>query len=82
MKKRRAIKLVNTLTLNAAIIISLMYLVFFGIDRVNTAMEFINNDITKWLLVILAVITIYNSVARMCLDRKLDRKRKMKEQKR
>lgn len=82
MKKRRAIKLINTLTLNAAIIISLMYLVFFGIDRVNTAMEFINNDITKWLLVILAVITIYNSVARMCLDRKLDRKRKMKEQKR
>ena len=82
MNKRRAVKLINTLTLNAAVIISLMYLVFFGIDRVNTAMEFINNDITKWLLVILAVITIYNSVARMCLDKKLDRKRKMKEQKR
>ncbi len=81
MKKRRAVKLLNTVTLNAAIVISLMYLVFFGIDRVNTAMEFINNDITKWLLVILAVITIYNSVARMCLDRKLDRKRKTKEQK-
>jgi uncharacterized membrane protein SirB2 len=81
MNKRRAVKLINTLTLNAAVIISLMYLVFFGIDRVNTAMEFINNDITKWLLVILAVITIYNSVARMCLDRKLDRKRKTKEQK-
>ena len=82
MNKRRAVKLINTLTLNASVIISLMYLVFFGIDRVNTAMEFINNDITKWLLVILAVITIYNSVARMCLDKKLDRKRKMKEQKR
>ena len=81
MNKRRAVKLINTLTLNAAVIISLMYLVFFGIDRVNTAMEFINNEITKWLLVILAVITIYNSVARMCLDRKLDRKRKTKEQK-
>ena len=81
MNKRRAVKLINTLTLNAAVIISLMYLVFFGIDRVNTAMEFINNDITKWLLVILAVITIYNSVARMWLDRKLDRKRKTKEQK-
>lgn len=81
MNKRRAVKLINTLTLNAAVIISLMYLVFFGIDRVNTAMEFINNDITKWLLVILAVITIYNSVARMCLDRKLDRRRKTKEQK-
>ncbi|MBR5010716.1 MAG: hypothetical protein IKY06_08750 [Clostridia bacterium] len=81
MRKRRSTKLINTLTLNAAIIISLMYLVFFGIDRVNTAMEFINNDITKWLLVILAVITIYNSVARMCLDRRLDRKRKTKEQK-
>ncbi len=81
MNKRRAVKLINTLTLNAAVIISLMYLVFFGIDRVKTAMEFINNDITKWLLVILAVITIYNAVARMCLDRKLDRKRKTKEQK-
>ena len=41
---------------HAAIILSMMYFVFFCIDRVNSAMAFINNDITKWLLVILGVI--------------------------
>lgn len=46
---------------HAAIILSLMYLVFFVIDRINNAMEFINNDMTKVLLVLLAVISIVNA---------------------
>ena len=46
---------------HAAIIISAMYFVFFFIDRVNPAMAFINNDLTKILLCVLCVIAICNA---------------------
>ena len=55
---------------HAAIILSMMYFVFFCIDRVNSAMAFINNDITKWLLVILGVISIYDAVLLIVGDQK------------
>lgn len=45
-----------------SIIISVMMIVFFFIDRVNSAMAFINNDITKILLLILSIISIINSI--------------------
>jgi len=38
---------------HAAILIANMYYVFFGIDRVNTAMNFINNGYTKFLLLVM-----------------------------
>jgi hypothetical protein len=41
-----------------SIILSGMLLTFFIIDRVNTAMAFINNDITKWLIGISAVLSM------------------------
>lgn len=44
------------------IVISGMYLVFFIIDVQNSAMAFINNDITKVLLLILSVGSILSSV--------------------
>lgn len=46
---------------HAAILLSNMYIVFFFIDRVNTAMQFINNSITKFLLLLLCIITTINS---------------------
>lgn len=58
---------------HAAIIISVMYFVFFFIDRVNTAMAFINNDMTKFLLFGLCVITIANAVFLIADDRKRTR---------
>ena len=58
---------------HAAIIMSLMYLVFFFIDRVNTAMAFINNDMTKVLLLILCVISVVNAVLLIADDRKRTR---------
>ena len=64
---------------HTAIIISLMYLIFFGIDRVNAAMNFINNDMTKWLLVALAVISIANAVTVIALDRR-EAERQWREQ--
>jgi len=47
---------------HAAIILSGMYLVFFLIDRVNSAMAFINNEITKHLLLILCAISVVNAI--------------------
>lgn len=38
---------------HAAILIANMYFVLFGIDRVNTAMNFINNGYTKCLLLVM-----------------------------
>ena len=42
---------------HVAIVLSGMYVVFFLIDRVNSAMAFINNDITKWLLLVLCAVS-------------------------
>ncbi|MBQ3575123.1 MAG: hypothetical protein IJA26_05610 [Clostridia bacterium] len=69
--KARLFKLIE----HAVIIISIMYFVFFIIDRVNSPMAFINNDITKMLLLILCILTIFNSVRLICLDRKEERRR-------
>lgn len=60
---------------HAAIVISAMYFVFFFIDRVNSAMAFINNDITKGLLFALCVISILNSVRLISIDRRTERAR-------
>ncbi len=48
---------------HAAIILSGMILVLLIIDSINPAMTFINNNITKNLLWILCVISIFNAVA-------------------
>lgn len=60
---------------HAAIVISAMYFVFFFIDRVNSAMAFINNGITKGLLFALCVISILNSVRLISIDRRTERAR-------
>lgn len=48
---------------HAAILICNMYVVFFLIDRVNQAMNFIDNSLTKGLLSILCVISFFNARA-------------------
>lgn len=69
-KGSRKLAALRTILSHAAIILSLMYLVLFVIDRINNAMEFINNDITKVLLVILAVIAIVNAEIALFSERK------------
>ena len=44
------------------IVISGMYLVFYIIDVQNSAMAFINNDMTKVLLLILAICSTLSSI--------------------
>lgn len=43
---------------HGAILIANMFIVFFLIDRVNTAMNFIDNGLTKGLLLALGVIVL------------------------
>ena len=41
-----------------ALVLSLMHVVFLIVDRFNRPMAFVNNDITKWLLSISALIIL------------------------
>ena len=43
---------------HVGIVLSLMFFVFLVVDRYNRAMAFVNNEITKGLLVLAALITI------------------------
>ena len=43
---------------HAAILIANMYIVFFLIDRVNSAMNFIDNGLTKGLLLAMSLIVL------------------------
>lgn len=67
---------------HVAIIITMMYFVFYFIDRVNPAMAFINNDITKNLLFALGVIAILESVWLIRSNRAQERRRQQRLQQR
>lgn len=60
---------------HASIVISVMYFVFFFIDRVNSSMAFINNNITKGLLFVLCLISIFNAIRLISMDRRMERAR-------
>lgn len=64
-------RMLKKLTAHCAIIISGMYIVFFFIDQVNPAMEFIDNEITKALLLVLSLLSILNSIFQIASERKL-----------
>ena len=55
------LKRMERLLPHAAILICNMYIVFFLIDRVNTAMNFIDNGLTKGLLLLLCLVTLVNA---------------------
>lgn len=58
MKKHR----LHSLLTHATIVLSIVFLVFFAIDRVNPAMEFIGSDISDWLLCMFCVIALLSSI--------------------
>jgi uncharacterized integral membrane protein len=45
---------------HANIILGIMFVVFFFLDRVNPAMEFLSSDISKWLLLFFSLCAITN----------------------
>ena len=61
---------------HSAIILSLFYLTLFVIDKINSAMQFIENDITKALILVLAAVSTVNAIFAISADRK-KRKRQM-----
>ena len=65
---------------HAAIILCAMYFVFFFIDRVNSAMSFINNGITKRLLVALCVICVIESIWLIRDERRRVRQQQLRAQ--
>ncbi len=54
------LKKLERLAPHAAILICNMYVVFFLIDRVNPAMNFIDNRLTKGLLLAMCALGLYN----------------------
>ena len=63
---------------HATIIIAAMYLVFFVIDRFNEPMAFVNNRMTKDLLLAMCAMSVVNAVALIRYDRKEARRRRKK----
>ena len=66
---------------HAAIILGGMYVVFYCIDRVNTAMAFINNPITKTLLLAFCLIGMVNACVIISDDRKRARRKAKQKRK-
>jgi hypothetical protein len=56
-----------------SIILSGMLIVFFIIDRFNSAMGFLDNDGAKILILLLGVTSIINSIMLIAHQRRLDR---------
>lgn len=63
------------------IVLGGMYIVFFFIDKVNAAMAFINNDLTKFLLFVHSILSIYLCTRVIHYDRLVERQKKAKRAK-
>ena len=70
----------KTLTGHGAIILSIMYAALLIADHYNPTMDFINNSITKALLLILGLFSVYN--AAVVISRERARVRRREEKKR
>jgi hypothetical protein len=58
---------------HVAIILSGMLIVFFVIDRFNSAMGFLDNDAAKILIFVLGITSILNSIMLIAYQRRPDR---------
>lgn len=73
MNRRKVCKYVFA---HAAIVLSGMLMVFLAIDRVNEAMMFIDNDITKTLLWVLCIVSILNAARLLARPKKKSPRKK------
>ena len=64
---------------HSAIILSLFYLTLFVIDKINSAMQFIENDITKTIILVLAAVSTVNAIIAISADRKKRKRQLAKE---
>jgi len=73
MNRRKACKYVFA---HAAIVLSGMLMVLLAIDRVNEAMMFIDNSITKGLLWVLCIVSILNAARLLARPKKKGTRKK------
>ncbi len=59
---RMEIGMIRKMLPHATLIVAVMFVVFFCIDRVNEAMNFLGADISKWLLLIFCILSVATSV--------------------
>ena len=52
----------HNLTSHLTVILSLMFIVFLVLDQFNPMMNFVDNDISRWLLAALCISGIVQSV--------------------
>jgi len=52
------------------IVLAGMFIVLFTVDKINSAMAFINNDITKALLAVFSVVALINAILFIRLQRR------------
>ena len=80
MSNNKWLKKIRIWLPHIAIVIAGMYIVFYFIDRVNVAMAFINNDLTKFLLLFETILTIFLCTRLIHYDRLMEKMRKRKKQ--
>ncbi len=65
----------KTLAGHGTIVLTLMYVTLMIVDHYNPAMDFINNSVTKTLLLILCLFAVYNAVLVLSRERARVRQR-------
>ncbi len=62
-KKNHPVRtVINTLFAHVSVIVSLIVLICFVLDKFNDAMDFMTADISRWLIGISALIAIINGI--------------------
>jgi len=64
---------------HVAVVLSLMYVVFFIIDMLNQSMGFINNTYTKVIMLVLCMISIINAVLLLWHERRAIRREEQRK---
>lgn len=59
---RRRCLTVNRLFAHASMLLSILVLVCFVLDKFNNAMDFMTADISKWLFAVTAVVSIISAI--------------------
>jgi uncharacterized integral membrane protein len=64
---------------HSSIIVGMMFVIFFVIDRFNPAMEFLTSNISKWLILLFALCSILNGLFSAVFVSKAKAKRRQAE---
>ena len=62
------------------VILGGMFLTFFCIDRVNTAMAFIDNEISKWLLFFFSLLALALAIITLVTIRRRELRDRIKDE--